>query len=49
MSERAKRINGRFRVVSEPQSGTKVRLEVPIEPAEESPPTNQPPVEYADL
>jgi signal transduction histidine kinase len=49
MSERAKRINGRFSVVSEPQSGTKVRLEVPIEPVEESPPSKQPPVEYADL
>jgi signal transduction histidine kinase len=49
MSERAKRINGRFSVVSEPQSGTRVRLEVPIEPAEESPPLTQPPVEYADL
>jgi signal transduction histidine kinase len=49
MSERAKRINGRFRVVSEPQSGTKVRLEVPIEPVEESPASKQPPVEYADL
>jgi signal transduction histidine kinase len=48
MSERAKRINGHFSVVSDPH-GTKVRLEVPIEPGEESPPSNHPPVEYADL
>jgi signal transduction histidine kinase len=49
MSERAKRIDGRFTVLSNPQSGTMVRLEVPIEPAEEPPAPKPPPVEYADL
>jgi signal transduction histidine kinase len=35
MSERAKRIGGRFVPISEPGKGTSVRVDIPMGPAEE--------------
>jgi signal transduction histidine kinase len=40
MSERVKRVGGRFEIISTPGGSTTIQVEVPLAPAPETPPPN---------